>query len=75
MRVLSPTSGTLLLAATVFISTATGAYAQGLRPRDGDLKVGDPAPDFTVSDLEGKNTVTLSSLKGKPVTLIFGSCT
>jgi cytochrome oxidase Cu insertion factor (SCO1/SenC/PrrC family) len=37
--------------------------------------VGSAAPDFTVKDIEGKNTVTLSALKGKPVLLIFGSCT
>jgi cytochrome oxidase Cu insertion factor (SCO1/SenC/PrrC family) len=45
------------------------------RRRPGDLKVGDTAPDFTVQDLQGKTTVKLSSLRGKPVVLIFGSCT
>lgn len=44
------------------------------QPKD-DLKVGDPAPDFTLQDVEGKQTVKLSGLKGKPVVLIFGSCT
>jgi peroxiredoxin len=33
-------------------------------------KVGNIAPDFTLTDIEGK-TVTLSSLKGKPVLIIF----
>jgi cytochrome oxidase Cu insertion factor (SCO1/SenC/PrrC family) len=47
---------------------------QGER-RDGDLKEGDAALDFTLSDSEGKNAVKLSDLKGKPVVLIFGSCT
>jgi cytochrome oxidase Cu insertion factor (SCO1/SenC/PrrC family) len=51
------------------------AWAQQPRPRDGDLKVGAAAPDFTVKDADGKNTVKLSELKGKPVVLIFGSCT
>ena len=45
------------------------------RPRQGDLKVGAAARDFTVKDVEGKTTVKLSALKGKPVVLIFGSCT
>ncbi|GIW81287.1 MAG: hypothetical protein KatS3mg105_3094 [Gemmatales bacterium] len=40
------------------------------------LKVGDPAPDFSLPDLSGKNEVRLSSFKGKkPVVLIFGSYT
>lgn len=51
------------------------AFAQQPRPREGDLKVGATAPDFTVKDVEGKKTVKLSELKGKPVVLIFGSCT
>ena len=45
------------------------------RPRQGDLKVGDAAPDFMLKDVQGKQAVTLSDLKGKPVVLIFGSCT
>jgi peroxiredoxin len=49
--------------------------AQPSRPREGNLKVGDAAPDFTVKDMQGKTTVKLAALKGKPVVLIFGSCT
>jgi cytochrome oxidase Cu insertion factor (SCO1/SenC/PrrC family) len=45
------------------------------RPRDGDLRVGASAPDFTVKDMSGKKTVKLVDLRGKPVVLIFGSCT
>lgn len=41
----------------------------------GTLKDGDVAPDFTLQDIEGKKTVKLSELRGKPVVLIFGSCT
>ena len=51
------------------------ASAETPRPRQGDLKVGDQAPDFTVQDVEGEQTVKLSKLRGKPVVLIFGSCT
>ena len=40
------------------------------------LKVGDPAPDFTLPAVDGKETVTLSAFKGKrPVVLIFASYT
>lgn len=39
-------------------------------------KVGDQAPDFSLSALDGKQTVKLSQHKGeKPVVLIFGSFT
>lgn len=43
--------------------------------REGKLKPGDVAPTFQVKDMSGKKTVSLSSLKGKPVVLFFGSCT
>jgi cytochrome oxidase Cu insertion factor (SCO1/SenC/PrrC family) len=46
-----------------------------LRPREGNLKAGDPAPAFTVKDVTGKTTVKLENLRGKPVVLVFGSCT
>jgi peroxiredoxin len=40
-------------------------------PREGDL-----APDFELSDINGKNPVCLSDFNGKvPVALIFGSYT
>ena len=46
------------------------------RPREGNLKVGDAAPDFDLKRLDAKGTVKLSSFKGKqPVVLIFGSYT
>lgn len=54
---------------------AADAFAQPRQPRQGDLKVGDAAPDFTVKGMHGRETVTLSRLRGKPVVLIFGSCT
>lgn len=43
--------------------------------RAGHLKVGDPAPDFTLKTLDGANQVALSSLRGRPVVLVFGSYT
>lgn len=46
------------------------------RPREGNLKLGDVAPDFNLKRLDEKGTVKLSSFKGKqPVVLIFGSYT
>jgi thioredoxin-dependent peroxiredoxin len=51
----------LLLAAVVIFSA--GAAAQ-------DLKVGDPAPDFTLQASDG-HTYTLSNLKGKTVVLAW----
>jgi peroxiredoxin len=39
-------------------------------------KVGDPSPDFTLSDIRGENIIRLSDFQGKkPVALIFGSFT
>ena len=39
-------------------------------------KAGDLAPDFTLTDSSGTETVTLSDFRGKkPVALIFGSFT
>lgn len=39
-------------------------------------KAGDLAPDFTLSDISGTESVTLSDFQGKkPVALIFGSFT
>ena len=44
--------------------------------RKGTLKVGDPAPDFTVETLDTKTPLRLASLWGdKPAVLIFGSFT
>jgi len=64
-----------LLIAAALGAGSVPAAAQDLRPRAGAVMPGDTAPDFTVQDLEGKATVRLSDLKGKPVVLVFGSCT
>jgi hypothetical protein len=52
-----------------------GLAKSKLRPREGTLKVGDLVPALKVKDLQGKKEVALRELKGKPVVLIFGSCT
>src|SRR5262245_26906562 len=49
--------------------------AKGERIKD-QLKPGDPAPDFTLSDPKGTRKLTLSSFRDKrPVVLVFGSYT
>jgi cytochrome oxidase Cu insertion factor (SCO1/SenC/PrrC family) len=68
-------ASTFALAGLLVAAAALTSPAQQPRQREGTLKVGDAAPDFTVQDVEGKKTVKLSELKGKPVVLIFGSCT
>lgn len=49
--------------------------ARAQQPREGSLKVGDPAPLFTLRGLEPDAEIKLEALKGKPVVLVFGSCT
>ena len=63
--------GVVALAAALSAGTAQ----EKRRPRQGALKVGDPAPAFELTDVTGKTAVTLAGLKGKPVVLVFGSCT
>ena len=45
--------------------------------RAGELKIGDPAPDFTLMKLDKSAAVQLSALtaQGRPTALIFGSYT
>lgn len=47
----------------------------GLRPRQGMLKVGDAAPTMMLKHLDTDKSVDLGKLQGKPVVLVFGSCT
>jgi len=49
--------------------------AKGER-KETTLRVGDAAPNFTLSDIKQRRDVTLGDFKGKkPVVLIFGSYT
>ena len=44
--------------------------------RQGGLKAGDPAPDFSLPTLDGSRVVQLSAeVRERPVVLIFGSYT
>jgi thiol-disulfide isomerase/thioredoxin len=69
------------LAACVFIVWPlfgqTPRFPKAPRPKisQGSLNNGDAAPDFSLRAVDGKSEVTLSQLRGKPVVLIFGSCT
>ena len=55
--------GIVSLLLTAAVAFATSAAAQ-------ELKVGDPAPDFTLKASDGQ-TYTLSKLKGKTVVLAW----
>lgn len=46
-----------------------------LRARAGVLDVGDPAPDFDLATFDKQSRVSLESMRGKPVVLVFGSYT
>lgn len=54
---------------------ALPAERMWLWARGGSLSHGDPAPDFTLAAQDGSSRVTLSSLRGRPVVLVFGSYT
>ena len=65
----------LLFAGVLVLVSAAAVLAQEQQPRQGNLRVGDAAPDFAIQDVAGKTTVKLSNLKGRPTVLLFGSCT
>jgi hypothetical protein len=47
-----------------------------LSAREGNLKIGDEAPDFSLETFDKKSRVQLSGFRGKkPVVLVFGSYT
>ena len=50
--------------------TAPGSIISGLART---LKVGSPAPDFTLPAVRGDGEVSLSGFRGRPVVLVFGS--
>jgi thiol-disulfide isomerase/thioredoxin len=69
----------VLAICSALVSTAEAQSPQrpSARPqiRQGNLKAGDAAADFTLADTAGKQSLKLSGLRGKPVVLVFGSCT
>jgi len=66
----------LLLAAAPALAQRNEGRRAGDQRVDSKLRVGDPAPDFTLKTKDGSRQVQLSSFKGKrPVVLVFGSYT
>ncbi len=67
----------------IFVSLAaaqaprrSGAPPLRAQQRQGALKPGDAAPDFSLKIRGGEQTIRLSSFRGKkPVALVFGSYT
>lgn len=75
-----------ILGGLIVVAGAVMAYVIGPRNvigmlrydqrRDGDLKVGDRAPDALLVSLDGKTRQPLLALAGsKPLVLVFGSFT
>lgn len=77
----------ILLAVIALILLAGGVMVAKIGPRnvigmirydqrrEGDLKVGDRAPQAALVALDGKSTQPLLALGAKPTVLIFGSFT
>jgi len=42
---------------------------------DSSVEVGAPAPDFTLTTADGRNTLSLSTFRGRPLVVVFGSGT
>ncbi len=57
----------ILLSLVLIALISVPISAQSQKRRDGKLKAGDQAVDFTLQNVIGEGTVTLSELKGKPV--------
>ena len=69
----------VLLAAGVMVAKIGPRNVIGMirydQRRDGDLKVGDRAPEALLVALDGKRNVPLLAGSGKPRVLVFGSFT
>ncbi len=53
-----------------------GFVRYGTQRREGDISVGQSAPDVSLLSLDGRTRVRLSdSIGGKPLVLVFGSYT
>jgi cytochrome oxidase Cu insertion factor (SCO1/SenC/PrrC family) len=61
--------------AAILLVAAAAVSAQQPPSRQTKLKPGSIAPTFALKDVDDKERVDLGDLKGKPVVLIFGSCT
>jgi peroxiredoxin len=62
--------------AKFMISMRRGLMKRQIELDQAAPKAGDLAPDFTLYDISGEQSVTLSDFRGeKPVVLLFGSYT
>lgn len=73
-------TGALLAAAVAFVVMKIGprnviGMIRYDQRRDGDLKVGDRAPDLQLVALDGRTRQALFAGRDKPTVLIFGSFT
>ena len=59
----------LMVLSVVAVAAAAAAFAQTPQPAGPELKVGDPAPDFSLEASDGK-TYKLSDFKGKKALVI-----
>jgi hypothetical protein len=83
LRILGLVMGLAVVAALAF----QGFRMYRMGPRDyfgmmlydqreqGELKVGDPAPDVAILGLDGRSVQLRERIGGKPVVLVFGSYT
>lgn len=77
-RGLIATAGLFLIAAVAVFSAEDPKRPaeHDAGPGDAGLKVGQPAPAFTLKSMDGQSTFGLASHKGhQPVVLFFGSYT
>jgi cytochrome oxidase Cu insertion factor (SCO1/SenC/PrrC family) len=65
----------LALGAAFLAVSSLSAQSPHRRPVEGKLKVSDMAPPLSAVELHSGQEVRLADLRGKPVVLIFGSCT
>jgi len=71
--------GVVLLAAGVIVAKIGPRNVIGMirydQRRDGDLKVGDRAPEALLVSLDGRRDTPLLAARTKPLILVFGSFT
>ena len=77
----------IVLGIVVLVLAVAGFFAYQIGPRnligmalydqrrEGDLKVGDAAPDVKLVAIDGAPATLKESLAGKPLVLVFGSFT
>jgi hypothetical protein len=78
-KILLVSGGVALLAAGVMVAKIGPRNIIGMirydQRRQGDLKVGDRAPDALLVSLAGKREIPLRPARTKPLVLVFGSFT